>query len=50
MNEIVHILTDPAHWVAEVVMDLTFTMLFAYPLAKWRVRAHDRKVHKKDVS
>jgi hypothetical protein len=44
MNEIIHILTDPAHWVGEVVMDATFT-LAAYPIAKWRVRAHDRRRH-----
>ena len=47
IEELTHILLDPAHWFAEIVMDLVFTFIVAYPLAKWRVKAHDRKVHGK---
>lgn len=47
MNEITHILADPAHWVGEAVMDSAFALAM-YPLAKWRVRVHDRKTHKTD--
>lgn len=47
IHELTHVLTDPAHWIAEGVMDLVFTFVVAYPLAKWRVRAHDKKVHGK---
>lgn len=49
MTELWHILTDPAHWMAEIVMDTVYTIPVYY-LGKWRVRAHDRKVHniKKD--
>lgn len=49
IHDLTHVLTDPAHWVAEGVMDLVFTFAVAYPLAKWRVRVHDRKVHGKGV-
>jgi hypothetical protein len=44
MNEIFHVLTDPAHWVAEVVMDGTLTLLAVVP-ARWLVRRHDKKKH-----
>ncbi len=44
IHEIIHILTDPAHWVGEVVMDLTFTAA-AYPIAKWRIKKHDQRTH-----
>lgn len=46
MNEILHVLTDPAHWVAEVVMDGTLTLLAVLPL-RALVRRHDRKRHPK---
>lgn len=42
--ELTHILADPAHWVAEFVMDFTFAIP-AYFLGRWRVRVHDREKH-----
>lgn len=47
MNELLHILADPAHWIAEVVMDGTITLLIAYPISRL-VKRHDRKVHGTD--
>ncbi len=44
MNEILHVLADPAHWVAEVVMDGTITLLAVYPV-RALVRRHDRRRH-----
>jgi hypothetical protein len=44
MNELLHILADPAHWIAEVVMDGTITLCVAYPISRL-VKRHDRKVH-----
>ena len=44
MHEILHILTDPAHWVGELVMDTTFAIP-AYLVGRWRLRVHDRTVH-----
>lgn len=52
MTELTHILTDPAHWIAEGVMDTVFTglmMIPAYFIGKRRVKAHDKKVHGKGV-
>lgn len=42
------ILTSWDHWAFEVVSDLAFTAV-GYPIAKWRVRVHDKKVHAKGV-
>ncbi len=44
LNEILHIITDPAHWVGEVVMDGTLAIP-AYFLGRWRLGVHDRKIH-----
>lgn len=44
MTEIWHILTDPAHWVAEVVMDGTLTLLLLWPARVW-LRRHDERKH-----
>jgi hypothetical protein len=44
MDEIFHVLTDPAHWIAEVVMDTTL-MFLALPLVKRIVKRHDRRKH-----
>lgn len=43
-EELTHVLTDPAHWVAEVVMDGTLTLLAVLPI-RALVRRHDRKRH-----
>ncbi len=44
MTEIFEILTDPAHWVAEIVMDGTITLALLWPARIW-LRRHDRKAH-----
>lgn len=44
MHEILHILTDPAHWVGEIVMDGTLTLLAIPTIRAW-VKRHDRKKH-----
>jgi hypothetical protein len=49
VNEILHVLLDPAHWVAEVVMDGTLTLLAAYPIRRL-VRRHDRLRHARDAA
>jgi hypothetical protein len=46
MNEIFEILTDPAHWVAEVVMDGVITLAMLWPAKRWLDR-HDKKKHSK---
>lgn len=43
-NEALHIVTDPAHWIGEAVMDSTFAIP-AYFLGRWRLKVHDRKKH-----
>lgn len=43
MTELLHILADPAHWVAEVVMDGVIWLLVGVAAT----RRHDRKVHGK---
>lgn len=48
MNEILHVLTDPAHWIAEVVMDGTLTLLAVLPI-RALVRRHDRRKHGLEV-
>lgn len=40
-GELLHILADPAHWIAEVVMDGVIWALAGV----WAVRRHDRKKH-----
>jgi hypothetical protein len=47
MEELSHILLDPAHWIAEFMMDFTIAIPF-YFIGKWRVRVHDRNVHGKE--
>lgn len=44
MSELFHILGDPAHWVAEVVMDGTIFLVVLYPFKRWLDR-HDKKKH-----
>lgn len=44
MTEIFEILTDPAHWVAHVVMDFSLTLILALPARAW-LKRHDRKAH-----
>ena len=44
MNEIFHILTDPAHWVAEVVMDGAITLALLLPARAW-LKRHDERKH-----
>jgi len=44
VSELAHVLLDPAHWVAEVVMDGTLTLLAVYPV-RALVRRHDRRKH-----
>jgi hypothetical protein len=44
MQEILHVLTDPAHWFAEVVMDGTITLIAVYPLRRL-LKRHDRRKH-----
>lgn len=46
IGELLHVLADPAHWVAEVVMDGTLTLL-ALPLMRGLMRRHDRLRHGK---
>ena len=46
MHELGHLLTNPAHWVFEVITDFVFAVPVYY-FGKWRVRAHDKKVHGK---
>jgi hypothetical protein len=48
LEELTHVLADPAHWVAEVVMDGTIMLCVAYPIKKLVAR-HDRKVHGRGV-
>jgi hypothetical protein len=49
LSELTHILADPAHWVAEVVMDVTIWavawVVGGRMAVKRAVRKHDRKVH-----
>lgn len=42
VNELLHILADPAHWAFEVITDLLFTGLGALVLRPL-VRRHDAK-------
>ena len=52
MTELTHILLDPAHWLAEGVMDsvfLIFTSIPAYFIGKRRVKKHDEKVTGEDL-
>jgi hypothetical protein len=44
VNELLAVLSDPAHWVAEVVMDGTLTLVAVYPIRRL-VRRHDQKKH-----
>jgi hypothetical protein len=44
VNEFIHILSSWEHWAFEAVSDAAFAVA-AYPVAKWRVRRHDREVH-----
>lgn len=39
--EVLHILGDPAHWVAEVVMDTIYTLTIGRAAIWW----HDRRKH-----
>lgn len=45
MTEIIYILTDPAHWIAEIVMDTVYNVAIGIPVGAWWVRRHDRKHH-----
>lgn len=49
MSELLHVLTDPAHILAEIVMELTSYLVFGVIFAKWVLRRHDRKVHDNPV-
>ena len=44
IEELTHILTDPAHLVAELVLEVASYLLIA-PAVAWAVRRHDRKHH-----
>lgn len=44
MTEILHIVSDPAHWVAEFIMDGAFAIP-AYLFGRWRLKVHDHKAH-----
>lgn len=44
MNDLLHVLTDPAHWIAEVVMDGTITLFALWPI-RAIIKRHDRKRH-----
>lgn len=46
VSELVHLLTDPAHWAFEGVTDLVFAG-FGILIGRVWVRAHDRKHHAK---
>lgn len=46
MDELLHILASPAHWIFELISDIAFAIPVYY-FGKWRVRAHDKKVHGK---
>lgn len=48
MHGFTEIVTSWDHWAFEVVSDLAFTAV-GYPIAKWRVRVHDKKVHSRGV-
>lgn len=47
MSELIHLLTDPAHWAFEGVTDLVFAGLGVLIGRVW-VRKHDRKHHTPD--
>jgi hypothetical protein len=47
VNELTHILMDPAHWVAEGVMDTAFAAVAWFVGGRFAVRRHDVKVHGK---
>jgi hypothetical protein len=44
MSELIHLLTNPAHWAFEGVTDLVYGGIGALVGAVW-VRRHDRKHH-----
>lgn len=44
MDEFLHLLQNPAHWMFEVVTDLVLAVP-AYFVGRWQVRRHDRKHH-----
>jgi len=44
VNELLEILSSPAHWVFEGISDLVFAVP-AYLLGRWRLRVHDRRKH-----
>lgn len=45
IHELTHILTDPAHWFAEGVMDATFFAGAWFFGGRRALRHHDKKVH-----
>lgn len=44
ITELTQIMLDPAHWIAEIVMDGTLTLLAVYPIRRLVAR-HDRHRH-----
>lgn len=44
MSELLHLLTNPAHWAFEVISDLAFAGVGALFARIW-VKRHDRKHH-----
>lgn len=48
-HEYFEILTDPAHWAAEVTQDLIIFLCFA-PFGRKLLERHDRKHHAGHVS
>lgn len=44
LNDLTHVILDPAHWLAEIVMDGTLTLLAVYPIRRLVAR-HDRVNH-----
>lgn len=45
LNEIIHIVTDPAHWAGEIVMDGTIATVVWFVGGRFALRKHDREVH-----
>lgn len=46
VNELGHLLTNPAHWIYEGITDVVYAIP-VYFFGRWTVRRHDKKVHGK---
>ncbi len=44
VDQTLHLLSNPAHWIFEGITDLAFGALLAIPGSRWLHR-HDRKKH-----